>query len=40
MSMEIGGANDVRPLMMAAAHLKRPIVDSDTMAARPIPNCR
>jgi uncharacterized protein len=31
MSMEIGGANGVRPLM-AAAHLKRPIVDSDTMA--------
>jgi DUF917 family protein len=25
MSMEIGGANDVRPLM-AAAHLKRPVV--------------
>jgi len=31
MSMEIGGANGVRPLM-AAAHLKRPVVDSDTMA--------
>ncbi|MCX7361512.1 MAG: DUF917 domain-containing protein, partial [Alphaproteobacteria bacterium] len=31
MSMEIGGANGVRPLM-AAAHLGRPIVDSDTMA--------
>ena len=30
MSMEIGGANGVRPLM-AAAHLKRPVVDSDTM---------
>lgn len=30
MGMEIGGANGVRPLM-AAAHLKRPIVDSDTM---------
>jgi uncharacterized protein len=30
MSMEIGGANGVRPLM-AAAHLKRPVLDSDTM---------
>jgi DUF917 family protein len=30
MGMEIGGANGVRPLM-AAAHLKRPVVDSDTM---------
>ena len=30
MSMEIGGANGVRPFM-AAAHLKRPVVDSDTM---------
>jgi DUF917 family protein len=30
MGMEIGGANGVRPLM-AAAHLKRPIIDSDTM---------
>ena len=30
MSMEIGGANGVRPLM-AAAHLQRPVVDSDTM---------
>jgi len=30
MSMEIGGANGVRPLM-AAAHLGRPVVDSDTM---------
>ena len=30
MSMEIGGANGVRPLM-AAAHLERPVVDSDTM---------
>src|SRR5260370_40464866 len=30
MSMEIGGANGVRPLM-AAAHLKRPVIDSDTM---------
>ena len=30
MSMEIGGANGVRPFM-AAAHLKLPVVDSDTM---------
>ena len=30
MSMEIGGANGVRSLM-AAAHLKRPVIDSDTM---------
>ena len=30
MSMEIGGGNGVRPLM-AAAHLKRPVVDTDTM---------
>ena len=30
MSMEIGGANGVRPFM-AAAHLNRPVVDSDTM---------
>lgn len=30
MSMEIGGANGVRPFM-AAAHLKCPVVDSDTM---------
>src|SRR5260370_20470375 len=30
MSMEIGGANGVRSLM-AAAHLKRPLIDSDTM---------
>jgi DUF917 family protein len=30
MSMEIGGGNGVRPLM-AAAHLKLPIVDSDSM---------
>jgi len=30
MSMEIGGANGVRPLM-AAAHLKRPVLDCDTM---------
>src|SRR5207245_7864223 len=31
MSLEIGGGNGVRPLM-AAAHLKLPVVDSDTMA--------
>ena len=30
MSMEIGGANGVRPFM-AAAHLGRPVIDSDTM---------
>ncbi|HSH99815.1 MAG TPA: DUF917 domain-containing protein [Reyranella sp.] len=30
MSMEIGGSNGVRPFM-AAAHLGRPVVDSDTM---------
>jgi DUF917 family protein len=30
MSVEIGGGNGVRPLM-AAAHLGRPVVDSDTM---------
>jgi DUF917 family protein len=30
MGMEIGGANGVRPLM-AAAHLKLPVVDADTM---------
>jgi DUF917 family protein len=30
MSMEIGGGNGVRPFM-AAAHLSRPVVDSDTM---------
>jgi DUF917 family protein len=30
MGMEIGGANGVRPFM-AAAHLGRPVVDSDTM---------
>ncbi|MBN9086079.1 MAG: DUF917 domain-containing protein [Reyranella sp.] len=30
MSMEIGGANGVRPFM-AAAHLNLPVVDSDTM---------
>jgi DUF917 family protein len=30
MSVEIGGGNGVRPFL-AAAHLKRPVVDSDTM---------
>src|SRR5207248_1354625 len=30
MSVEIGGGNGVRPLMVAA-HLRRPVVDSDTM---------
>ena len=30
MALEIGGGNGVRPLM-AAAHLKRPVIDSDTM---------
>ncbi len=30
MGVEIGGGNGVRPLM-AAAHLKRPVIDSDTM---------
>ena len=30
MSVEIGGGNGVRPLMVAA-HLGRPVVDSDTM---------
>src|SRR5260221_11595094 len=30
MSLEIGGGNSIQPLM-AAAHLKRPVVDSDMM---------
>ena len=38
MGMEIGGANGVRPFM-AAAHLDRPVVDSDTMG-RAYPEAR
>ncbi len=30
MSLEIGGGNSIQPLM-AAAHLKRPVIDSDMM---------
>jgi hypothetical protein len=30
MSLEIGGGNSIQP-MMAAAHLKRPVIDSDMM---------
>src|SRR5258707_14063472 len=30
MSLEIGGGNSIPPLM-AAAHLKRPVIDSDMM---------
>ncbi len=30
MALEIGGGNAIQPLM-AAAHLKRPVIDSDMM---------